>query len=104
MANLDGLDRRLGKLEAQRSSSRLSWKTSDGRRVSFSLVPEMLAAQFELFEAQGAALVGDPVPTPGRALAALLSTSEEELLRLSETLSWVATVSQQWAFVLEPPE
>src|SRR5215212_9269209 len=104
MPNLDGLNRRLEKLETQRSSSRLSWRTNTGKRVSFSIVPEMLEAKFTLLECQAAALVGDPLPTPGRALEALLSTSEEELLRLSETLSWVATVPQQWDFVLDPPE
>jgi hypothetical protein len=101
--NLDGLDRRLSRLEEKRSSSRLEWRTQSGRKVSFSIVPEMLAAKFELLEAQAAALCRKPLPPFGDALTALLSTPEEELLRLSETLSWVATVPAQWDFVQNPP-
>ena len=101
--NLDGLIRRLERLESRRSSNRLEWRTNSGRRVSYSIVPEMLEAKFQLLEAQGAALCREPLPPFGAALTALLDTPEEELIRLSETLSWIATVPEQWAFVQDPP-
>src|SRR5215207_1873233 len=102
--NLDGLGRRLERLESKQSSSRLTWHTRSGKRVSFSIVPEMLRAKFELLGAQAAALCRDPLPPFSDALESLLDTPEEELIRLSETLSWIATVPAQWAFVCNPPE
>ena len=64
----------------------------------------MLAAKFELLECQAAALCRDPLPPFSDALESLLDTPEEELIRLSETLEWIATVPAQWAFVQDPGE
>jgi|SRR5215211_814831 len=103
MPNYEGLERRLQRLEEKRSSSRLSWRTNSGRLVSFTIVPELLGARFELFEAMGAALVGDPLSPPGNALEALLDAPEEALSRLSERLEWIGSIPAQWDFVCNPP-
>ena len=56
--NLKG---RLEKLEAKRSSGRVTWRLEDGREVSFSSF-EMLKARYDLFRRVYEAWCGEELP------------------------------------------
>ena len=100
--NLDGLDRRLSKLEEKSTGGRYEWRTSDGTKVSFDR-RDMHATRGELMTLQYLALrvaAGEPEDWPpvSDALAALLATDEHTLARLGR-----GDVLQQWEWVQNPP-
>jgi len=80
--------RRLEKLEQRQSVGRYTWRLANGREVSFNAI-EMFAARMDLCERQYAAWVGEEMPPPSGALAALLDSSPEERARLAEGLPWL---------------
>jgi len=86
--NLDGLDKRLSKLEERQNSSRCTWRLASGRQVSFDAI-EIFAARMDLYKRIYAAWCGEEMPEPTGALAALLNSTPEERARLAQRLPWL---------------
>lgn len=96
MGSLDGLDRRLSKLEERQSGARVTWRTESGRQVSFDSL-EMFRARMDLNRLLCASWLGEEPPVLGDALEALFNTSPEERARLAKSVPWLSS----WDYEME---
>jgi len=82
------IEKRIARLEAERSTSLTSWRLEDGTRVEFSFI-QMFVGMVSLMRRSAAAFEGEPLPALDDVCSALLHTSSEERARVGIRHNWV---------------